>query len=450
MLKAIFGEVKLNNLINYCETLFGMNESVSAFIKNGGTYMFFSIVNRAIPFLLLPVLTSYIAPEGYGVISVFMIIMSISMPLTGLCSNSVLVQKYFKIDDEQRVYLVNDSYKIMAVMYLIFAVAVFLLQGVLSSWLKISAFWIQIALLSGMLGMIVTLTNAIMQLKKQAFRFGMFQAVNMLLNVCLTVLFVVYLKYSWQGRLSAIFISYVIVAVIAIAYNFKAEIISFAKMKHSPQLKNIIFLGGALIPGTIAGWAISMSDRLFLTRMTTLEIVGIYSVGVMIAQITDVVLNSISLSYMPFFYERVYKNEEKTRIRLVQATYLLALFALLTALSVYGFASIVINYIVNERFVKAINVVGFISLSYALWSIGSLFYNYILAAEKNKIISYVSYATLAANVFANYFLVQRYGMIGAAISNTLSSGLFMTLLLLAALKYHPMPWLDKRVLKWKF
>ena len=43
-------------------------------LRSAGTYGIFSLINSAIPFFLLPVLTRYLSPEDYGYVSVFKIV----------------------------------------------------------------------------------------------------------------------------------------------------------------------------------------------------------------------------------------------------------------------------------------------------------------------------------------------------------------------------------------
>ncbi|MEW5744469.1 MAG: oligosaccharide flippase family protein [Nitrospirota bacterium] len=430
------------------EKYFSFNASLRSFIKNGGTYMFFSVVNRAIPFVLLPVLTKYLRPDEFGVIAVFTVIMSVATPIIGLCSNSVLWQKYFKLNNEERVYFINDSYKIMAGMFVIVTLIAVTAYPWIEAWIRIPLFWVEVALVCGLMSMSATLTSTIFQLRKQAVKFGVLQSSSVVTNLLLSILFVVYFKLSWQGRLLAILLSSFIIFVYAVHVNYKNNDISLQKMRRSPQLFTIMSLGGALIPTTVSGWALSMSDRIFLTRLTSLDAVGIYSIGIMIGQIVDVILNSFHQSYQPVFFEAVSQNTFEKRIRIVQVIYLFIIFSLLVALIISLLSPLILRVMVDKRYAEAQSIVAWIAFSNAFWSIGALFYNLILSAEKNGVASLVSYATIIINLAANYLFITAYGMRGAAIGSMVSSASFMLLFAFASLRYHRMPWLDTKVLKW--
>lgn len=419
---------------------------IKSVFKAGGVYLSFSLLNRAIPFLLLPLLTRYIDPSGYGVVSVITVVASIAMPIIGMCSNSVLYQRYFKLDPMDRSYFINDSYKIIVMTSIVLSLVAITCAPFIESYLKITLGWFEVAIICAAAGMVSALTTSLFQIKKEAVSYGFFQTAAMLTNVGLTLLFVVLMDLSWQGRIWAMLISSLLVALLALYLNLRGGLIDISRMRHSPQMSTIFRLGGALIPSTIAGWAMSMSDRVFLTSMTTLDLVGIYSVGVMIGQITDVFLNSIGQAYLPYLFQHGYSSDFQTRFRIVQVIYIVTAVSLATALIVSLMAPMVINLMVNSRYQSATMVVGWISLSYAFIAIGSAFHGLILAVEKNMVTIYVSALTLAVNLIGNYLLIGRFGMVGAAMGNALSSFTFMSLLFLASLRYNRMPWFDRRVL----
>ena len=70
-------------------------EKAVSILKSSGIYVGFAFLNRGLPFLLLPVLTSYIDPYGFGVIALFALIIRLLTPLIGMNSNSVLHRDFF-------------------------------------------------------------------------------------------------------------------------------------------------------------------------------------------------------------------------------------------------------------------------------------------------------------------------------------------------------------------
>lgn len=425
---------------------YGFASRLGAILRNGGIYLFFSLISRAIPFLLLPLLTRYIDPAGYGVLSVIAVVTAIAMPVIGMCSNSVLFQRYFKLDEMGRACFINDSYKIILGNAILACVIAIPFSALIENHLKISLGWFDVAIVCAAAGMVTTLTTSLFQLKKQPFYYGVFQSAVSLTNVGFTLLLVVLMEMSWQGRVWGILISALLVSLLAFYLNWKSGDVNLSKMSESAHVSTIFRLGGALIPSTIAGWGIAMSDRLFLTSMTSLDLVGIYAVGVMIAQITDIFLNALGQAYLPHLFQHGHSDNEGTRIRIVQGVYVVAVVSLLTALVVTLIAPLIMRLMIDIRYHAAIQVVGWICLSFAFFSIAAVFHSLVLVVEKNVVTIYVSALTLMVNLIGNYLLIDHFGMVGAAMGNALSAFTFMSLLILSSLIYNKLPWFDRRVL----
>lgn len=419
--------------------------SLKPLLSSGGIYLFFSLLSRAIPFLLLPLLTRYIDPVGFGVVAVVMMVTSIATPVIGMCSNSVLFQLYYKLDDGGRADFLADCYKLIAINTVLACALAVPFAPLIESRLQVSLGWFELALLSAGAGMVTTLTTSLFQIKKQALHFGVFQAISSLINVSLTLLLVIAAGWAWQGRIWAMTISAFIVAVAAIVVNYRSADIAWSGLGSAGHVGRVFRLGGALIPSTISGWALIMSDRLFLTSMTTLEQVGIYAVGVMIAQVTDVFLNALGQAYLPHLYEHGNRRDEEGRIRLVQGIYAVVALSLVVALAVACAGPYVLKWFIDPRYHSAAVVVAWVCFSYAFFSIAAIFQGLILVAEKNVVTIYVSALTLAVNLVGNYLLIGHFGMVGAAMGNTLSAFSFMVFLVAFSLKFTDLPWLDRRV-----
>jgi len=67
----------------------------SSLFKASGIYTLSSIINAAIPFLLLPLLTRYLSPEEYGIVSMYALLLSITSVFTGLSVHGAINRAYF-------------------------------------------------------------------------------------------------------------------------------------------------------------------------------------------------------------------------------------------------------------------------------------------------------------------------------------------------------------------
>ena len=65
-------------------------------LKNISGFTFFNVLNSAIPFLLLPILTAYLTPEHYGVVDIFYNTTLILTPFIGFSIVKSVGRFYFE------------------------------------------------------------------------------------------------------------------------------------------------------------------------------------------------------------------------------------------------------------------------------------------------------------------------------------------------------------------
>lgn len=414
-------------------------------VVDGGIYVFFNVLNRALPFLLLPILTSYIDPFGFGIISIVALIVTICTPVLGLCSSTVLFQRYFTLSRRDVSQFVNDSLKLTIFYTSIVMAMAFGFSNSIKGLTGLDLIWLELGLLSACMGMIVTVTTTLFLIRKQARNYGLFQLTSVLVNLGLTLLLVVLLDLSWQGRIYAVTASACLAALLAVYINTRYGDFRLRDFSRISQMKSIIRLGSALVPSAIGGFMILMIDRLMLTALTTLETLGIYAIGVMVAQMTDVVLSAFSRTVQPYLYENGARKSASKDIQTTRMLYGFVVFSFFVAGSVTVSSPYIFQIMINERYHLALGIVGWLSLSSAFFNIGGLFLNLILIAEKNSVTGYISGVCVIVGCMVSYFLISAHGLTGAAIANAITGLLFMLLMLFFATKYKSLPWFSRAI-----
>jgi O-antigen/teichoic acid export membrane protein len=416
-------------------------------VADGGIYVFFNILNRALPFLLLPLITSYIDPVGFGIISVMALVVAIFTPVLGFCCNTVLYQLYFRLTQEEVSQFVNDSYKIILFSTALAMAIAFVFSNSIKASTGLDLVWFEFGLLSAGMGMITTITTTLFLIRKQARNYGLFQFCSILVNLCLTLVFLVALDLSWKGRIYAITATALLTAIIAAYVNMKQEDFRLPDFGRATQVKSIFRLGSALVPNAIGGFMILMVDRLMLTALTTLETLGIYAIGVMVAQITDVVLAAFSRTVQPYLYANAVNSTARKDVLSIRIFYGFIVFSFFMAGLVTILAPYVFRFMIDERYHLAVEMVGWLSLSSAFFNIGSLFLNLILIAEKNWLTGYISGICIISGVAVSYLFITAYGLQGAAMANATTGLLFMLLMVFFGVKHTKLPWLSRSIMR---
>ncbi|HFU75316.1 MAG TPA: hypothetical protein ENK66_03635, partial [Arcobacter sp.] len=71
------------------------------FFKSLSIYTTTAILNSAIPFLLLPILTNYLTVEEYGLLSIIQIFIIFTIPFISINIQSTLQLEYHELDEKQ-------------------------------------------------------------------------------------------------------------------------------------------------------------------------------------------------------------------------------------------------------------------------------------------------------------------------------------------------------------
>ncbi|MDA9882108.1 hypothetical protein N9C33_04855, partial [Crocinitomicaceae bacterium] len=74
-------------------------------VKSMGIYTISNVLNASIPFLLLPVLTRYLDPSDYGVLSNFNAIANFMVPLVGINLMASVQVQYIKEEVDNQSYM---------------------------------------------------------------------------------------------------------------------------------------------------------------------------------------------------------------------------------------------------------------------------------------------------------------------------------------------------------
>jgi O-antigen/teichoic acid export membrane protein len=67
----------------------------SSLIRSAGIYTITSALNAAIPFLLMPVLTRYLSPADYGMVSMYGVLISFVTPFVGFNVEGAIARQYY-------------------------------------------------------------------------------------------------------------------------------------------------------------------------------------------------------------------------------------------------------------------------------------------------------------------------------------------------------------------
>jgi O-antigen/teichoic acid export membrane protein len=417
------------------EKFFGITKS--NLFRSGGIYTISSVIEKAIPFLLLPVLTRYLSTEDYGIVSMFTVLVGIAMPFVGYNGHSAILRNYFKDDIDIPVYIGNTLFILLGSSVLA-GLAIFLFSDFISSYSNFPEKWLGVIVLVAMGQFTVNIILVNWQAQNKAIQYGIFKILLTLLNFGLAIFLIVGLDYGWEGRVIGKVSAVVLFGISAVSILWYNNLIKFQIVYE--YLKHALSYGIPLIPHVLSAFVITMIDRVFITNMVGVSATGIYTVGYQIGMIIGILATSFNKAWVPWLFEKLNQGKEETKKKIVQFTYGYFVVVIGLALILSLLAPWFMTFFVGKSFSGSTIYVSWIALGYAFNGMYFMVGNYIFYEEKTHLLSWMTFIAATVNTILNYFLIIQYGAMGAAIATTITFAVQFLLTWYLAAKVHKMPW----------
>jgi len=404
------------------------------------SYSAANMVNAALPFLLLPLLTSYLNPHDYGKLSLVQLLMSLSFPFVLLNIHSLFVMEYSKLSRTEFGHFVSSMIWIPIGAFSILQLLFFLFQNPLSDIFKIPVQWILYVPFFVLMQSIPTMLPVIFQAKKEPLNYGKFKISLTLVNFAFTLYFIISMGMGWEGRILGIVAAYTVFTLVSLAVLRRLGYLEFRVSRGT--IKEALRFGIPLLPHTLAGILLAMSDKLFLANMLGAGEVGIYSVAFQVAGAILIVMTSINQAWMPHLYEQLNATPSlQTKILIVRQTYKVALAMSGFTLVFIAFIPLVYRFFIGEGYRSGIVLSQVLSVAFLLQGFYFIVTNYIFYVKKTYLLSVITTLSLAVLWGLNYFFILRYGVIGSAYALVCGYGMIFLLGWIVAYRLYPMPWM---------
>ncbi|WP_372933131.1 lipopolysaccharide biosynthesis protein [Shewanella putrefaciens] len=267
--------------------------------KRSLVYLLSNIINAAIPFLLLPILTRVLSPTEYGQIAMFQTMVTGLAAFVGLNAVGAANRKYYDHDNSmQELGQYNGTclqILLGSSVFLLILCVIFSTQ--LSEFLSVPDSWIYSTLLFSALSFVINLRLGQWQVRGEAFKFGALQISNSLFNMGLSLLLVVALNLGAQGRVDAQVMAATLSALVAFYMLTKDKLVSLFSWRPD-YLKQALEFGVPLVPHVFGFFLLSAVDRFVINQELGLAQAGIYMVAVQLSMALNIVFDAINKAYV--------------------------------------------------------------------------------------------------------------------------------------------------------
>jgi O-antigen/teichoic acid export membrane protein len=413
-----------------------MNILKSKLAASLGIYTLANVLNAAIPFLLLPILTDYLSTEDYGILSNFNGIITVAVPFVGINFMAAVSLQYIKPEIDKAKYISTGLW-ILGSLTIFFSVILSLFTGYIEEKTGVPAKYIHLIGVYALFSNLMEVILAIWRMENKAVKYGIFRIGRTIVELSIALVLIVLYSWPFEGSIYAMYISYGLAAVLTIFMLWRKQLIVFSFSK--AYSRHIFRYGIPLIPHALSGAIMMYSDKLIITEYVGLSAAGIYSVGFLVGQIVGLFQNSFNQAWVPWAFQQLQENKPEMKLKMVKMTYLYFIGIILFTLALWLITPLVF-YFIGKDFKAGMDLVLWVALGFAFNGMYKMVSVYLFYAEKTMQIAWLSIGAAILNILLNLWWIPYWGVIGASLATMLTLFIQFVCTWILSASLIQMPW----------
>lgn len=381
-------------------------------LKNSSIYLGSSILNKAVPFLLLPIMTAYLTPQEYGKLAIFMIFVTVYSAFIGMNMHANISKHFFNVSKDELAQYVGNILILLSLATIVYFCISLGIYSAKETFFSLPAWLLLLVPFIAAMTMVSTINTTLLRNEQRAYIFGVFQVSNTVVKIGTTVLLLVGFGLGWYSQVFGVFLGTFVFMVVSIVYMKHRKYVQFSFSME--KIRSILHISVPLIPHALAGAVISMSDRLFIEQMVGLEAVGLYAVGYSFGMIVMLFTDAFIKAWSPWFYKGLAEPTESKKQKIVTYTYIYIIGMFVLAVLIALVAEFVLPYFVDKKFYAAREFILWVALGYAVRGVYQIFFPYLVHISRTSFLAVSTVLAALVNLVLNYLLITQYGAIGAA------------------------------------
>jgi len=401
----------------------------------GAAYSAASIVSKILAVALLPLYTSYVDPDDYGVAELL---------FTSVVTASIVVRfglieallRFFYLPEERGDRVIASGFA--AIFWLSTLAALIALPfapqiaGLLSD--EVPADLVRISIGGLWILTLYEYLVSLFRLDERARMYFLFTIAHVLVAIPLTVWLVVLEGEGARGLLIGSYAS----GIPFVLWLVVSERRRLSLRPDRPLLGRMLRFGLPTMPAELSLYSLQFIDRVILIRYVGAAELGLYALAFKFSQAIQVVVRGFQLAWPPLAYS-ITDDEEARRAYAAVLTAFTALCAFIVV-GMWLEARWIVRLLAAPEFFDSYEVVGPLALGAALYGI-YLALVVILGRTGRTGLSFpVTVVATIANVALNLLLVPPYGIVGAGVALVVSYLIVNALLGFVTQRIFPVPW----------
>lgn len=393
----------------------------SSLVKHAGVYTVSNLLEKGIPFAILPILTRILSKDDVGFYTLYQAVLALLIPLYTLSIDSSIILNYFKIDRNKfKIYFSNGIF-LFSIIFIVLTGISFIFSEQISDLANFPFFWFILIIFIVALQFFTTLRKSLWQIKDQPKKYAYFSVGLSLIKNLSGLFLIIYTDYGWKGIILGHLVGQLIFSLFSFITFYNQGLI--VGVLNKTYIFDLLRIGAPLSLHRFGAWLSDSLNRIVIASLIGVAATGSYGIGATFGIIVTIAQDSFNRAYVPYLFKNLKVYSEEVRRKLVKTTtyfYIgIMLFALL--ISVVGYFGVGIVF--GEQYNETRSFIVPLVFAAAFNGLYKIHANYIFFTKKTYKIMFITLFMGLANIALVYYLVIDYGILGAAYA-TLSIQIF--------------------------
>lgn len=412
----------------------------SNLIKDSASYTLLNIIEKVIPFLLLPLITRVLPKDEVGLYVLYQSVISVMIPLFTLNIDSSVLLNFYKFRKVEFKAYFSNSILLFIAFYINFLILFFFISDFISDALGISVFWLLVISSIVFVRFFTQLRQHLWRINFKIKQYGFFTVGISILKNGLGLILLFTTDLGWKALVLGHLSGYIVFALLAIV-SFIHEDLFNLKLRVE-YLKDAFNIGYPLALHKTGLWLGDTANRVIIAAILGASATANYGIGATFAMIVMITEDAFTKAFVPHLFEELKKSENMNRKYIVRLSYSVYLFLIMISMVtlVVGYFSVGLifgdDYNSTRIFIAPLVIAAMVKGFY------KLHVNYILFTKKTLHITKITITTGLLNLILAYFMTIRFGLIGTAFSLLIINFIQYIFSFYVGNKLIPMPWLS--------
>lgn len=403
-------------------------------LLNSIIYIFSNVAIKGLSFLLLPLYTTKLTAEEYGLTGIINNFISVALIIVSF-DVQVAVSKFYiaySEDKETISRIVGTLYCFIFISGVLFLIVSFFLRNSLVTIVfgRISFFPVVfLTIITILFNCIYSVNQSLFQIMQDAKKEMIFNGVLFLSTFLLNYTFVAIIGLGVTGVIISSFLAYFVYLFVTVHYLKKKKLIRICL--DLKLLRSCLKYSIPLIPHNLASSITPLVSNVLIKNHFNFGTVGSFTLASKFGVICDIVQGSINKAYTPYLFRKLKEGKSNLSQEIIEITEMIIYINGFVFILVNLFAKEAIHLLSNGNYPDVWEIVPLITMVYLVkipyhFYIGTLFY----FPETSRKIFFSTILAAVTNIYFSFVLIPKFGINGSVYADIIAMMIRVSIILI--------------------